>query len=113
MLTMTDCTGCKKTYEAPSEEFAQEEGRLCNPCITKWAETQSCPDCGGGPISSRRQDETFQFRDGEKAVQLKCNVPIRRCAACEFEYLDYEMEHVHLTAINKYLISVGETPYQH
>lgn len=112
MATMTDCTGCGKTYEAPSEFYAQEEDRLCNPCITKWAESQSCPDCGGGPISTRRMDETLWFRSGEDRVELKCNVPVRHCAACEFEFLDYEVEGIHLATTNAYLVSIGEKPQQ-
>lgn len=112
MPNMTDCSGCKKMYEAPSEEYAKEEGRLCNPCITKWSETQSCPDCGGGPISTRRIDETFQYGCDGDAVHLKCNVPLRRCAACEFEFLDYETEHIHLSTTNAHLISIGKSPQQ-
>lgn len=116
MGVKTNCLGCTIEYEAPSEKYAKEEDRLCNPCITEWAEKQRCPDCGGGPISTRREDESFNYRtgDGENDfVVLKCNIPIRHCGACEFEFLDYETEHIHLETTNAYLISIGQKPQQH
>lgn len=110
MPNMTDCTGCKGIYEAASPWYAAEKDRLCNPCITKWAEEQKCPDCGVGTITTRRMDESFWYRSGEDRVEMKCNVPLRKCAACQFEFLDYETEHIHLATTNAYLISIGEKP---
>jgi hypothetical protein len=112
MQNMTDCSECKGMYEAASSFYAQEEDRLCNPCITKWAESRPCPDCAGGPISTKRTDESLWFRSGEDRVELKCNVPVRHCAACKFEFLDYEVEQIHLATTNAYLVSIGEKPQE-
>lgn len=112
MGVKTNCTECGQTYEAPSEKYAEEPDRICGPCITKWAESQPCPDCGKGPVTSTLIDDSFQYRNGPDSVLIPCISPLRTCKACDFQFLDYETERTHLLAVNKYLISIGEKPQQ-
>ena len=61
----------------------------------------SCSLCGGGEVSTTIRHHTFVYGEGADAVELKVEVPVRSCDACEFEYLDEESERLkHETVCN-------------
>jgi hypothetical protein len=106
----TDCTKCGKTFPVPSQFYANEPDRLCDPCITAWAEAKPCPDCEGGPIVTSKKENWFQYGPGSKGAKIKCLESLRTCKACDFQFLDYQNERNHLAAINRYLILTGQEP---
>lgn len=59
----------------------------------------ACPLCGGEAITTSQHRQAFNYGSGESAVELTVNVPVRRCEACEFEFLDEEAEHLKHEAI--------------
>lgn len=66
-------------------------------------ELQTCPRCGGGPISSRLQDQEFPFGDGDDQVLLTATVPLRVCETCQLEYFDEEGERARHRAVCEHL----------
>lgn len=95
---ITTCSKCKGLYDAGSDEQANEADRLCAQCVD-WP--VKCPDCGGGPIYSKTIKDTFRVwpEDDPRTVTLTCEVPLRTCQACGFEYLDHEAEKAHDAAV--------------
>ena len=58
----------------------------------------SCPICGGEGITSTWNLHSFDYGSGDSSTELQVRVPVRRCGACEFEYLDDEAERLkHIT----------------
>lgn len=101
---ITTCSKCAKSYEAGSEEQAYEADRLCPSCVD-WP--MKCPDCGAGPVYSKTITDTFQYGPDPDGVKLSCQVPLRTCQACGFEYLDHETEKAHDAAVAAHLQSVN------
>ena len=52
----------------------------------------SCSLCGGNEVSTAVRRHAFVYGEGDDAVELETEVPVRSCDACEFEYLDVESE---------------------
>ena len=53
----------------------------------------TCPLCAG-PVTTRIEDDTFTYGLGEKAVELHVQLPIRRCDACNLDFLDHVGERI-------------------
>ena len=69
---------------------------------TGWQEVErrtTCPLCGREGVSTSCKDHTFSYGSGKSEVELTVNVPVRRCDACEFEYLDESSERLKHDAI--------------
>ena len=67
-----------------------------NPNITESVQDDNakvereCPQCGKDSIATYWHDDTFTYGSGDSAVMLRVDLPVRRCAACELEFLDDE-----------------------
>ena len=61
------------------------EAREVHPGLT-------CPMCCTVKITTSWRDHTFTYGSGESAVQLKVQIPVRRCTTCDFDFLDHEAE---------------------
>ena len=66
---------------------------------TKLQTEPTCPLCGDEEITTSQ--ESFTFNYGPK--ELTAKVPVRRCKACEFEYLDGEAERLEHEAVCRHL----------
>ena len=108
MLTKTNCSKCGVEYHAASATLAVRPDRLCFACITAWAETKPCPDCGAGPIRTSKVQSWFQYGRGAKKTFLKTMEYVRICKACDFTFLDHANEELHLMATNRYLAAIGQ-----
>ena len=62
-----------------------------------------CARCGAAAVDTIEQRHTFRYGAGESAADLTVNLPVRRCRACEFEFLDQESERIKLEAICEHL----------
>ena len=65
--------------------------------------TQSCPMCGEDCVSTTWVLHAFDYGSEEDRVELHVRVPMNRCGACEFEYLDYRAERLKHDAVCDYL----------
>ena len=63
----------------------------------------ACPMCGDSGVTTSWNRHTFDYGTGDSAVELAVNVPVRRCDACEFEYLDEAAEHLKHEAACRHL----------
>ena len=63
----------------------------------------TCPQCGGDGITTLSHRHSFNYGAGEEAVELTVDLPVRRCGACEFEYLDHVGESLEHQAICRHL----------
>ena len=63
----------------------------------------ACPMCGDSGVTTSWNRHTFNYGTGDSAVELDVNVPVRRCDACEFEYLDEAAEHLKHEAACRHL----------
>ena len=70
----------------------------------------ACPLCGDEGTATSWHRHAFTYGSGDLAVELTVNVPVRRCGACDFEYLDEAAEHLKHEAVCKHLgvLSPGE-----
>ena len=59
-----------------------------------------CPRCGG-VVSTQVLDHEFQY-GVENPVMLKATIPVRTCAACEFDYIDHEAMDIKDEVVKKY-----------
>ena len=63
----------------------------------------ACPMCGDTGIATSWNRHAFDYGSGETAVELTVSVPVRRCDACEFEYLDEAAERLKHEAVCRHL----------
>lgn len=61
-----------------------------------------CAECGK-PVTTSWQDHAFQYGSGTSAVDLAVRLPVRRCAQCDFDYLDDEGERIKHEAVCHHL----------
>ena len=54
----------------------------------------TCPDCDHNKIFTTRQDFEYVYGEGESAITLQVEIPVRRCGACECEFTDWEAEEI-------------------
>lgn len=59
----------------------------------------SCARCGADAVDTVEQRHTFRYGSGEAAADLTVDLPVRRCAACGFEFLDRDSEAIKLERI--------------
>jgi len=63
----------------------------------------TCPLCGNTGIKTSWKPDVYSYGTGEAMVELTVEVPVRRCEACDFEYLDDEAERLKHGAICQHL----------
>lgn len=66
-------------------------------------QSTTCAQCESSAVDTTVQRHTFPYGVDESAVDLTVDLPVRRCTACGFEFLDQESEEVKLEAICKHL----------
>lgn len=66
-------------------------------------EETSCARCGAEMVDTVEQRHTFRYGSGEAAADLTVDLPVRRCAACGFEFLDRDSEAIKLEKICEHL----------
>ena len=62
-----------------------------------------CPLCGAVEIETSITPYSFEYGSGDAAAKLNVDIPVRRCDACEIEYLDEEGERIKHEAICQHL----------
>ena len=62
-----------------------------------------CPMCGGSDITTTPILHAFDYGSGDSAVALHVRVPMHRCEACDFEYLDDAAERLKHAAVCDHL----------
>ncbi|MCY4051589.1 MAG: type II toxin-antitoxin system MqsA family antitoxin [Gammaproteobacteria bacterium] len=63
----------------------------------------TCPMCGTDRTITKWNPLVFNYGSGKTMVELSVRVPVRRCDACDFEYLDEESEHIKHNAVCQHL----------
>ena len=66
------------------------------------AET-TCPVCDGSRVTTSWTCHTFDYGSSESAAELSVDVPVHRCDACEFEFLDATAERLKHEAVCEHL----------
>ena len=61
-----------------------------------------CPQCGSA-VDTEMYEHTFRYGHGDAAADIAVVLPLRRCARCEFEYLDHEGERAKHEALCRHL----------
>lgn len=62
-----------------------------------------CPQCGAESVTTFWHRDTFDYGSGDAAVTLRVDLPVRRCEACDFEFLDHEGERLRHEAVCRHL----------
>lgn len=62
-----------------------------------------CPLCDSRSIETTLHVDEFDYGNGDSAVTLKAEVPVRYCSKCDLEYLDEVGEQLQHAAICKHL----------
>ena len=65
--------------------------------------TLSCPICSNESISTESRLHEFDYGSGESLVALRVRVPVRRCGACAFEFMDEVAERLKHIAVCEHL----------
>ena len=58
-----------------------------------------CPRCDEPSVVTYCHEHAFNYGSGETAVKLHVELPVRRCAACGFQFLDHEAERIKHDAV--------------
>ena len=61
-----------------------------------------CPQCGSA-VDTEMLQHTFRYGHGQSAAEIAVVLPLRRCAQCDFEYLDHEGERAKHEALCRHL----------
>lgn len=61
-----------------------------------------CPLCGNDKVRTIMHPHAYSYGTGEAAVELPVTLPVRRCDACDFEYLDEVSEDLKQEALCKH-----------
>ena len=62
-----------------------------------------CPLCGDDSIATEWHRDSFEYGTGDSAVMLEVDLPVRRCGACDLEFLDHEGERRRHAAVCRHL----------
>ena len=70
----------------------------------KWklAKGKKCGSCGSGRVQTRKQIKVLNYGTLDKPVGLQAEVPVYRCADCEFMYTDREASELCHDAVCRY-----------
>ena len=63
----------------------------------------TCPQCDGVSVITTWHHDVFDYGSGESAVKLHVDLPVRRCASCDFEFLDHEGHWLRHEAVCRHL----------
>lgn len=71
---------------------------------------QNCARCAASGVTTILHEDSFQYGSGETAVTLHATVPVRKCAACDFTYIDYEGQRIRDEAVRRHhgFLTAGE-----
>lgn len=64
---------------------------------------RKCPVCGERSVTKYWYHDTFTYGSGDTAATLEADLPVRRCGACDFEFLDHEGERLQHEAVCRHL----------
>lgn len=64
---------------------------------------RACPQCGEKSITTYRHHDTFTYGSGDAATTLEVDLLVRRCDACDLEFLDHEGERLRHEAVCRHL----------
>jgi putative zinc finger/helix-turn-helix YgiT family protein len=62
-----------------------------------------CPSCGSDHVITDYVDDSFEYGEGAKAVCLTARIPLRRCQACSFAFIDEAGEIARHEAVCRHL----------
>ena len=70
----------------------------------KWKLTKGkkCGSCGSRRVQTSKQIKVFNYGTLDKPVELRAEVPVYRCADCEFMYTDREASELCHDAVCRY-----------
>ena len=60
-----------------------------------------CPLCEE-PATTTLVDDTFTYGSGEDAAELHAQLPVRRCEACDFHFIDHVGERIQTEAVYRH-----------
>ena len=63
----------------------------------------SCPLCGTDEVTTSWKPHVFDYGSRESVAELSVDVPVRRCASCDLEFLDEPAEGLKHEAVCKHL----------
>ena len=64
---------------------------------------RDCPQCGARSVTTYWYHDTFTYGSGHSAVELRADVPVRRCGMCHLEFLDHEGQQRRHEAVCRHL----------
>lgn len=73
----------------------------------------TCPLCGTTDVVTSITPYTFEYGSGDAVAKLNVDVPVRRCDACDFEYLDEEGERIKHNAVCQHLGVLSPSEVRH
>ncbi len=62
----------------------------------------TCPQCDGG-VETILHQHTFRYGSGKSAADIEVMLPVRRCAPCDFEFIDEEGHRLKHEALCRHL----------
>ena len=68
----------------------------------KLAKDKKCESCGSRKVQTSKQIKVFNYGTLDKPVKLRAEVPVYRCADCEFMYTDREASELCHDAVCRY-----------
>lgn len=66
-------------------------------------EDMHCGRCESKEIETTFEDYAFEYGAGENQIELTASVPVRKCQACGYQFLDEEADDIQHDAVCNYL----------
>lgn len=82
------------------------ENRSSNLVPNAGSASPHCPQCDG-PVNTVVHQHVLQYGSGDSTIELNVNLPVRKCPACSFEFLDEEGESVKHEALCRHFGVLG------
>ena len=78
------------------------ESRKDSTQVCDKAASPPCPQCDG-TVETIPHQHTFRYGSGSSAADIEVTLPVRRCATCDFEFLDEEGHRLKHDALCRHL----------
>ena len=97
-------TSCwSETEDAIVWKFLYMDDPAFQQLMQAWDGRPQCFECSSRKVATHLVAHKFRYGVGDNAPELKCDLPVRSCKDCGFEFVDYAGEAAREAAVRAYL----------
>jgi len=97
-------TSCwSETEDAIVWKFLYMDDPAFQQLMQAWDGRPQCFECSSRKVATHLVAHKFRYGVEDNAPELKCDLPVRSCKDCGFEFVDHEGEGAREAAVRAYL----------